>query len=97
MSQQNTGWFVYMVLTHKNTLYTGIATDVQRRFLEHCDVFKKKPGAKGAKYFRGFEPLKVAYVEACATRALASQRECAIKRLSRLKKTRLVCASAPEA
>ncbi|MCW8977182.1 MAG: GIY-YIG nuclease family protein, partial [Marinobacter sp.] len=28
-------WFVYMVRTARGSLYTGITTDVERRFNEH--------------------------------------------------------------
>ena len=29
------GWFLYLVRTASGALYTGIATDVERRFAEH--------------------------------------------------------------
>jgi len=32
-----TVWSVYLVRTDKGLLYTGIATDVERRFKEHSD------------------------------------------------------------
>jgi putative endonuclease len=39
-------WFLYLVRTADNALYTGITTDVARRFLQHQT-------GKGAKALRG--------------------------------------------
>jgi len=78
-------WFVYMILTEKNRLYTGIATDVERRFVEHlCD------SAKGAKFFRSDRPVMVVYYEEHTNRSEASVREAQIKKLNRLAKDKLV-------
>ena len=77
-------WFVYMILTEKNRLYTGIATDVERRFIEHlCDP------TKGAKFFRSDRPIVVVYCEECENRSLASRREAEIKKMSRNSKDKL--------
>lgn len=71
-------WYVYMILTEKNRLYTGIATNVERRFVEHlCDP------SKGAKFFRSDRPVVVVYCEECANRSDASIREAEIKKLNR--------------
>ena len=83
-------WYVYIVQTSRQLLYTGIATDVNRRFQEHRDVYESRPNAKGAKYFRGHEPVAVVYQEACVNRSAALQREYAIKRLSRNRKLALI-------
>ncbi|MFD2437858.1 GIY-YIG nuclease family protein [Modicisalibacter luteus] len=32
----DTCWFLYMIETAAGALYTGITTDVERRFGEHC-------------------------------------------------------------
>lgn len=78
-------WYVYMILTEKNRLYTGIATDVERRFVEHlCDP------SKGAKFFRSDRPVVIVYCEECIDRSEASKREAMIKKLSREKKQSLV-------
>ncbi|MBT8330889.1 MAG: GIY-YIG nuclease family protein, partial [Deltaproteobacteria bacterium] len=48
---QNTdNWYVYMLRCCDGSLYTGIATDVERRFAEH-------QSNSGAKYLRGRGPL----------------------------------------
>lgn len=82
-------WYVYVILTDRATLYTGITTDLQRRFQEHCDVFERLPGAKGAKYFRSARPMEIIYHQCFDTRASASQREYEIKKMSRANKLAL--------
>lgn len=76
-------WFVYLVECADATLYTGIATDVQRRVAEHN-------AGVGARYTRGRGPVRLVYVEACRGRGEAQRREYAIKKLPVLKKRRLV-------
>ena len=83
-------WYVYIVRTSQQRLYTGIATDVERRFQQHLDVYQARPNAKGAKYFRGHEPVAVVYTETCLNRSAASQRENKIKRMSRAQKLALI-------
>lgn len=71
-------WFVYVVLCADNTLYTGITTNTQRRVDEH------NAGApSGARYTRSRRPVTLAYVEGADSRAIATQRERAIKKLDR--------------
>jgi 3-methyladenine DNA glycosylase AlkC/predicted GIY-YIG superfamily endonuclease len=77
-------WEVYMVETDKGVFYTGISTDVERRFEEHCN------SKKGAKFFRGHKPKAIVYREVCKNRSDASKRECAIKKLTKSKKKELV-------
>ena len=77
-------WFVYMIRTTDQSLYTGITTDVERRFAEH------KSGRAGAKYFRGRSPEQVVLVESGYDRSSASIREAQIKKLSREQKLQLI-------
>jgi putative endonuclease len=77
-------WLVYIILCDDGSLYTGITTDLTRRWLEHNGQ------RKGAKFFRGRKPLHIAYVEEGHDRSSASRREAAIKRLSRVKKEALL-------
>lgn len=72
-------WFVYIIRCSDDSLYTGITTDVERRFAQHRD-------GCGAKYFRGRQPLEIIYIEAGHNRSTASKREAAIKKLSLRKK-----------
>lgn len=76
-------WQVYLILCSDDSLYTGITTNVERRFAEHAS-------GRGARYFRGRRPLRVVFLEASHTRSSASSRECAIKKLSRSEKLRLI-------
>lgn len=76
-------YFVYILRCADNTLYTGITNDLSRRVRMHND-------GTGAKYTRGRGPVRLAYYEACGTRAEASRREYAIKRMPREEKLRLM-------
>ncbi|GFO67548.1 hypothetical protein GMLC_11270 [Geomonas limicola] len=80
-------WLVYLIRCSDGTLYTGITTDIERRLREHAT-------GKGAKYFRGREPVELLYLEEGHDRSSASRREIAIKRLKRTEKD-LLPASAP--
>lgn len=83
-------WYVYIIQTESATLYTGITTDVARRFDEHLDTFYGRASAKGAKYFRRTKPIEVVYRETCANRSVASKREAAIKRMTKAQKVALI-------
>jgi putative endonuclease len=77
-------WQVYIILCSDQSLYTGITTDVHRRFREHA-------AGRGAKYFRGRQPVAIVYQEDGHSRASASRRELWIKGLGRAEKDLLVC------
>jgi putative endonuclease len=76
-------WLVYIILCSDDSLYTGITTDVERRFQQHAT-------GTGAKYFRGRQPVRVIFLEDGHSRSSASIRESAIKGLSKSEKNRLV-------
>lgn len=76
-------WLLYIILCSDNTLYTGITTDVQRRFGQHAS-------GRGAKYFRGRRPVQVVYQESGHTRSTAGTREMEIKSLARAEKIILI-------
>lgn len=78
-------WWVYMVHTQKNRLYTGITTDVERRFRQHKGELKG-----GAKFFNGDKALAIVYKESCVNRSEASKREAYIKSLSKQQKLLLL-------
>jgi putative endonuclease len=82
-------WQVYIIVCTDNSLYTGITTDIERRFSEHA-------GVQGAKYFRGRTPDKVVYLEGGHSRSTASKREAAIKKLLRADKLRLIASNSNE-
>lgn len=79
-----------MVEDERGRFYTGISTDVDRRFQEHCDTYAGVPGAKGAKFFRSSRPLRVVYKESCENRAEASRRERSLKALTKHNKLLLI-------
>ena len=74
---------VYVVQCRDGSLYTGIATDVERRVDEHRHT------AKGAKYLRGKGPLTVVYQQEIGDRSLALRVESRIKRMPRKDKSDL--------
>jgi len=79
-------WLVYIIHCSDGSYYTGITTDMERRFEAHRN-------GKGAKYFLGRAPLEVVYRECCLDRSEASRREAVIKSLSRRQKTQLIADS----
>jgi putative endonuclease len=81
--EHNMNWQVYIILCIDNSLYTGITTDVQRRFAQHL-------AGTGAKYFRGHSPLRLVYLEDGHDRSSASRREAEIKKLRPEDKRRLI-------
>ena len=76
-------WYLYILRCGDGTLYTGITTDVEKRFAQHCS-------GKGAKYTRGKGPLMLVYREECGDHSQALKREWEIKKLSRQEKMRLI-------
>ena len=80
-------WQVYMILCSDNSLYTGITTDVQRRFSQHL-------AGVGAKYFRGRIPHRLVYLEGGHNRSTASRREAQIKKLRADEKRQLIASIA---
>ena len=77
-------WSLYIIESNDNSYYTGISTDVERRFSEH------QKGVKGARYFNGRTPLRIVYREDGHNRSSASIREAEIKKLSRAQKIQLI-------
>nr|WP_304949799.1 GIY-YIG nuclease family protein [Superficieibacter sp. 1612_C1] len=64
-------------------MYTGITTDVARRFVQHQT-------GKGAKALRGKGELTLAFSEEVGERSLALRLEYRIKQLTKRQKERLV-------
>lgn len=77
-------WFVYIVCCSDNTLYTGVAKDVDKRLHQH------NHGNKGAKYTRTRRPVELVYQEHAENRSAAQQREYHIRRLSAAQKRDLI-------
>lgn len=75
---------LYIVRCADGSLYTGIATDVERRIREH------ESGSRGAKYLRGKGPLKLEFAQRIGDRGIASQVEFRVKQLDRTRKEKLI-------
>lgn len=78
-------WYLYLVRCANGHLYTGVTTDVARRFSEH-----QSSGIKSAKYLRGKGPLTLMYQEQVGSHGDALRREIAVKKLSRSQKLALI-------
>lgn len=77
-------YFLYIVRCSDKSLYTGIATNVERRVREHNE------GKAGAKYTRSRRPVKLVYKKKFKDRSAASRAEVLIKKLSRSEKLALI-------
>lgn len=76
-------WYLYLVRCSDGSLYTGISTDVQRRFEAHA-------ANRGARRLRGRGPLELVFQQALGDRSQATRVEHRVKRLSRRDKERLI-------
>ena len=75
-------YFGYLILCKDKSNYTGISTNVERRFAEH-------QAGKGGHYTRAKKVVKVLYSESQKTRSKALKREAEIKQWSRKEKLAL--------
>ncbi len=78
-------WSVYIIRCGDGSLYTGITTDVERRFEEHAGG-----GPKAAKYLRGRGPLALVYRREVGSRSEALIEERRVKGLKRSDKEALL-------
>ncbi|WP_199610214.1 GIY-YIG nuclease family protein [Flocculibacter collagenilyticus] len=78
-------WYLYLIRCRSNTLYTGITTDVKRRFAEHQSGSKK-----GAKYLKGKGPLQLVFSVEVGSKSQACKAEIAVKRLTKSRKEYLI-------
>ena len=76
-------YFIYLLECNNGSIYTGITTDVGRRFQEHKD-------GKGGHYTRARGAVKILYTERYTTRSRALIREAQIKKMRRDKKLMLI-------
>ena len=85
MDIKDKAYYIYILRCTDNSLYTGITTDVKRRFEEHTSG-----KCQGAKYTRSRKPVSVEAVWQCCTRSDASKLECALKKLTKAQKEKLI-------
>ncbi len=83
-------YYVYILKCKDGTLYTGMTTDLQRRFKEH------KSG-RGAYYTKWKKVIKIVYSEEQPDRSSAMKRELEIKGWNRSKKLILIKSWRPSA
>ena len=76
-------FYVYILLTERNTYYCGYTDDVQKRFKAHLE-------GHGAKYTRANKPVKVVWQKEFLTKSEAIKEECRIKNLTKNKKEKLI-------
>jgi putative endonuclease len=82
-SEISQAWQVYILECGDGSLYTGITRDLKARVVTHNKGI-------GAKYTRGRLPVRLIYAEPAPDRAIATQREMAIKKLTRPHKLSLI-------
>ena len=75
-------WYVYLIECVDGSVYTGIAVDVDRRYLQHA-------AGKGARYTRSHPPSRLLARFEYPDRGSASRAEYAIKRLTPARKRRM--------
>lgn len=78
-------YYTYMIRCKDNSIYTGITTDVKRRWNEHLNQTEKC-----AKYTKTHEVSNLEAVWKTETRILASKLEFHIKRLNKKQKEELI-------
>ncbi|RDK05187.1 GIY-YIG nuclease family protein [Cupriavidus lacunae] len=83
----DSAWYLYLLECTGDSIYTGITTDVARRFAEH-------QSGKGAKYTRSRKPIRVLGQLRFDTKSEALKAEIEIKRMSSMQK-RAFCAQLP--
>ena len=78
-------WSVYMIRTVDGYLYSGVSTDVSRRYGEHL-----AGGGRTAKYLKAHKPHALAFSKPIGSRSLAQKVEYHLKRLSRDQKETVI-------
>lgn len=78
-------YFVYLLECADGSVYTGITTDVDRRFSEHQKGI-------GSHFTRAKKAKRIIYTESQPDRSTAQKREAEIKKWPRAKKLELLTA-----
>lgn len=82
---KNNVYWVYILHCANDTYYTGYTNNLEKRYESH------RNGSGKCKYTRSFKPLCIAQCwKVDGTKALAMQMECAIKKLSRVEKEKII-------
>lgn len=75
--------YTYILRCGDGSLYTGWTNHLTKRVADHN-------AGRGAKYTKAHLPVELVYYEIFETKEDAMKRECAIKKLSRPQKERLI-------
>lgn len=78
-------WSIYMVRRNDGKIYTGISTDVAKRFEMH-----QNSNSQGAKFLRGMGPLELLIQMEVGEQKLAMNVEHKVKKLAKDKKEEIV-------
>ena len=78
-------WYLYLIRCRDGTLYTGISTDVDRRFAQHQGA-----GNTASKYLKGRGPLSLVFQENLGSKSMALKVERRVKRMSKARKEKLI-------
>ena len=78
-------WYLYLLRCHDGSFYTGISTDVARRFAQH-----QREGSAGSKHLKGRGPLTIVFQMNLGSKGLALKVERKVKKLSKAKKEELI-------
>lgn len=76
---------IYILRCEDESLYTGITTNMQRRYQEHFLKLNK-----GAKYTHSHSVKKIEAIWTCETRSLAAKLEYWLKTLTKYKKEMII-------
>ncbi|WP_114417503.1 GIY-YIG nuclease family protein [Marinospirillum perlucidum] len=84
-AESDAQWYLYILKLARGQLYTGITTDVPRRFAEH-----QAGGRRAAKSLRGKGPLQLVFSCPVGDLSQALRLERKIKKLPRSQKLQVV-------
>ncbi len=76
-------YYLYILQTLDNTLYSGITNDVIKRYNAHLE-------GKGAKYTKAHKPKEIVYLDILEDKSSALKEEYRIKQLQRKDKLELI-------
>lgn len=79
---------MYIIRAADNSLYTGVTTNIERRFQEHLT-------GKGAKYLKGRQPIQLVFEQTVETRSQAQRLEYWIKQQPKRTKESIVNRQTP--
>ena len=76
-------YYVYILLTERNTYYCGYTDDIEKRYKAHCE-------GHGAKYTKANKQIKLLWTKEFDSKSDAMKEEHRIKKLNRKQKDNLI-------